>query len=210
LRCVLNLVNLLLGLLNLLNETPNVFSQVAYPLIAGVGLGMLFHAPYQVFTRALKPQELATGTSAFFLVRFTGATVGLVSFSFILAVFFTNARVKAVAGTIYYARASTHLPHDLRFQGSSSSINYSAIKSLPPDVKELVLHTISSSIGVSSFRFSKSMTRLTYVLVNMDRLCPVPGRGISGGWFELLALSYVTYDAFRYRWSSEKCQALMD
>lgn len=185
-RCVLNLVNLLLGLLNLLNETPNVFSQVAYPLIAGVGLGMLFHAPYQVFTRALKPQELATGTSAFFLVRFTGATVGLVSFSFILAVFFTNARVKAVAGTIYYARASTHLPHDLRFQGSSSSINYSAIKSLPPDVKESVLHTISSSIGVSSFRFSKSMTRLTYVLVNMDRLCPVPGRGISGGWFVLL------------------------
>lgn len=117
------------GLLNLLNETPNIFSQVLYPLIAGIGLGMLFHAPYQVFTRALKPEELATGTSAFFLVRFTGATVGL-----------------AVAGTIYYERASRHLPHDLRFQGSSSSINYNAIKSLPPDVKELVLRTISSSI----------------------------------------------------------------
>jgi len=40
---------------------------------------MLFHAPYQVFIRALKSEELATGTSAFFLVRFTGATVGLVS-----------------------------------------------------------------------------------------------------------------------------------
>jgi len=77
--CVLNLVNPILGLLNLLNETPNIFSEVVYPLVAGVGLGMLFHAPYQVFTRALKPQELATGTSAFFLVRFTGATVGLVS-----------------------------------------------------------------------------------------------------------------------------------
>jgi len=116
-------------LLNLLNETPNVFSQIFYPLIAGVGIGMLFHAPYQIFTRALKPQELATGTSAFFLVRFTGATVGL-----------------AIAGTIYYARASTHLPDDLRFQDSSSSINYSAIKYLSPDVKEVVLHTISSSI----------------------------------------------------------------
>ena len=77
--CVLNLFDPILGLLNLLNETPNIFSQVVYPLVAGIGLGMLFHAPYQVFTRALKPQELATGTSAFFLVRFTGATVGLVS-----------------------------------------------------------------------------------------------------------------------------------
>jgi hypothetical protein len=42
---------------------------------------MLFHAPYQVFTKALEPHELATGTSAFFLVRFTGATVGLVGHS---------------------------------------------------------------------------------------------------------------------------------
>jgi len=99
----------------------------------------------------------------------------------VLVVFFAEARVKAVAGAIYYARASRHLPYDLRFQGSSSSINYSAIKSLPPDVKELVLHTISSSIGVSSFRFSKSMTHLTYVLVDMDGLCSVPGRGIPGG-----------------------------
>ncbi len=54
-------------------------SQILFPLIAGVGLGMLFHAPYQVFTRALRRQEVASGTSAFFLVRFTGATVGLVS-----------------------------------------------------------------------------------------------------------------------------------
>ena len=89
--------------------------------------------------------------------------------------------MKAVAGAIYYERASSHLPYDLRFQGSSASINYSAIKSLPPDVKELVLHTISSSIGVGSFRSSKSMTLLTYTLVNMDGLCSVPGRGIPGG-----------------------------
>jgi hypothetical protein len=62
-----------------MNEHALIASQIAYPLIAGVGLGMLFHAPYQVFAKALKPSELATGTSAFFLVRFTGATVGLVS-----------------------------------------------------------------------------------------------------------------------------------
>lgn len=67
------------GLMNLLNERSSIATQTVYPLIAGLGLGMLFHAPYQVFTGALKPRELAAGTSAFFLVRFTGATIGLVS-----------------------------------------------------------------------------------------------------------------------------------
>lgn len=66
------------GLLNLLDENSKISSQIFFPLISGIGLGMLFHAPYQVFAKALKPHELATGTSAFFLVRFTGATVGLV------------------------------------------------------------------------------------------------------------------------------------
>jgi len=66
------------GVLNLLNENSPILSQVIYPLIAGIGLGMLFHAPYQVFCKTLNPQELAIGTSAFFLVRFTGATIGLV------------------------------------------------------------------------------------------------------------------------------------
>lgn len=67
------------GLLSALDEHSSVLTQIIYPLVAGIGLGMLFHAPYQIFANALKPHELATGTSAFFLVRFTGATVGLVS-----------------------------------------------------------------------------------------------------------------------------------
>jgi hypothetical protein len=67
-----------LGVMNLLNGDASTHSQVIYPLIAGIGLGMLFHAPYQVFSRTLNPKELAAGTSAFFLVRFTGATIGLV------------------------------------------------------------------------------------------------------------------------------------
>lgn len=66
------------GILNMLNENAPIHAQVIYPLVTGIGLGMLFHAPYQLFTQALKPKELATGTSAFFLVRFTGATIGLV------------------------------------------------------------------------------------------------------------------------------------
>lgn len=53
--------------------------KVLFPLIAGIGLGLLLHAPYQVFTRALQSKDMAVGTSAFFLLRFTGATIGLVS-----------------------------------------------------------------------------------------------------------------------------------
>ena len=67
------------GLMIMLNETSSRITETVFPLICGVGLGMLFHAPYQVFTKTLKPKELASGTSAFFLVRFSGATVGLVS-----------------------------------------------------------------------------------------------------------------------------------
>ncbi|KAF9535502.1 major facilitator superfamily domain-containing protein [Crepidotus variabilis] len=114
------------GLLHLLDEKAKVVLQIVFPLIAGIGIGMLFHAPYQVFTRSLKPQDLAAGTSAFFLVRFTGATIGL-----------------AVAGTIFYAKAQ--LP-DLTFHGSSPSIDFSRIRHLPPDREEEVLQVISTSI----------------------------------------------------------------
>ncbi|KAG1783639.1 major facilitator superfamily domain-containing protein [Suillus placidus] len=67
------------SLLIILKDTSSRFAQICFPLIAGIGIGFLFHAPYQVFVKALHPSELATGTSAFFLVRFTGATIGLVS-----------------------------------------------------------------------------------------------------------------------------------
>ena len=70
------------GLMVLLDEKTVEALRSIFPLIAGLGLGMLFHTPYQIFTRTLKPKEIASGTSAFFLVRFTGATVGLVSSSY--------------------------------------------------------------------------------------------------------------------------------
>ncbi|TFY65274.1 hypothetical protein EVG20_g5658 [Dentipellis fragilis] len=80
------------GLLQLLSDTTPKIPQSILPLVAGFGLGMLFHAPYQVFTNALEPHELATGTSAFFLVRFTGATVGL-----------------SIAGAVYQSQLSPKL-----------------------------------------------------------------------------------------------------
>ena len=137
----------LAGLLNLLNENADVAAQVVFPLITGIGIGMLFHAPYQVFARSLKPWELATGTSAFFLVRFTGATVGLVSLpesNFCRSLNF----MKAVAGTIFSDEMSKRLPAEFVVRGQALSIDYSAIKFFQPEVKAEVLHAVSSSIRV--------------------------------------------------------------
>lgn len=118
------------GLLSALNEHSSVLTQILYPLVAGIGLGMLFHAPYQIFANALKPHELATGTSAFFLVRFTGATVGL-----------------AVAGAVFYAQASANLPPGLLSSDSGPSIDYTGLASLEPsEFRSKVLHVVSSSI----------------------------------------------------------------
>ena len=62
-----------------LDERSGRPTKILFPLVAGTGLGLLLHAPYQVFTRALQSKDMAVGTSAFFLMRFTGATIGLVS-----------------------------------------------------------------------------------------------------------------------------------
>ncbi|KAL0950812.1 hypothetical protein HGRIS_007576 [Hohenbuehelia grisea] len=118
------------GLMNLLDERSTLYVHIIFPLIAGVGLGMLFHAPYQVFTRALDSKEIATGTSAFFLVRFTGATVGL-----------------AVAGAVFYARVSGSLPANVSLQTSGSDIDLNGIGSIEsPELKAAVLHSVSTAI----------------------------------------------------------------
>lgn len=64
-----------------LNERSGIVIQEIYPLIAGVGFGMLFHTPFQVVTNSLPKRDLAQATGAFFLVRFMGTTTGLVSVS---------------------------------------------------------------------------------------------------------------------------------
>lgn len=147
-----------LGLLITLNENALLIQQALYPLITGIGLGMLFHAPYQVFLRALRPHEVATGTSAFFLVRFTGATVGLVcqilaSKDPIKTRF--NADVhQAVAGAIFHARASSRLLSNPPQQFNTTSIDYSQLQFIEPiEARNQVLRIVSSSIQVSIFSF---------------------------------------------------------
>jgi hypothetical protein len=133
------------GLLTLLDEHASTVAQISLPLISGIGLGVLFHAPYQVFARAVEPGELATGTSAFFLVRFTGATVGLVRFVNHLRLAITLIAMKAVAGAIFTARASDRFPPQI----SHSSIDYSQLNSLEPlSLRWQALSIVSSSIQV--------------------------------------------------------------
>ncbi|KAJ7139776.1 MFS general substrate transporter [Mycena epipterygia] len=116
------------GLLNLLDERSSITAEL-FPFVSGIGLGMLFHAPYQVFTRTLKQRDLAAGTSAFFLVRFTGATVGL-----------------AIAGAVFDARAYSRIPPDLLMSGGSS-IDFTRLGSLQPlAFKQQVLHILATSI----------------------------------------------------------------
>ncbi|KAJ7129981.1 amino acid permease ScVBA-like protein [Mycena crocata] len=116
------------GLLNVLDERSTITAEL-FPLVAGIGLGMLFHAPYQVFTRTLKQRDLAAGTSAFFLVRFTGATVGL-----------------AVAGAVFDARAYSRIPPGLLI-GGGTSIDFTRLGGLqPPEFKLQVLHILATSI----------------------------------------------------------------
>lgn len=67
------------GLLILLDESSNMVAREMYPLIAGVGLGMLFHAPFAALTSGMSTHDRSRATSAFFLIRFIGATSGLVS-----------------------------------------------------------------------------------------------------------------------------------
>ncbi|KIP11457.1 hypothetical protein PHLGIDRAFT_27930 [Phlebiopsis gigantea 11061_1 CR5-6] len=114
------------GLMIMLDEFSSRLTESIIPLVCGVGLGMLFHAPYQVFTKTLKPKELASGTSAFFLVRFTGATAGL-----------------SVAGAIFQNRLSQTLPP--AFDPSTIVLNdLRAI--MPPSLQIQALHAVSASI----------------------------------------------------------------
>lgn len=69
------------GFLISMDEYSSAAMQELPPFIAGLGIGMLFHAPFQALARLLEPSDLASATSAFFLIRFTGATSGLVRHS---------------------------------------------------------------------------------------------------------------------------------
>ncbi|THV06080.1 amino acid permease ScVBA-like protein [Dendrothele bispora CBS 962.96] len=114
------------GLLILLDENSSTVLQTVFPLICGIGLGTLFHAPYQIFVKAFDSSEIATVTGAFFLVRFTAATVGI-----------------TIAGAIFDARTS-RLPPEVYSLFPDSSIDYGKLHSIfPINLRDEVLHLVS-------------------------------------------------------------------
>ncbi|TRM60147.1 major facilitator superfamily domain-containing protein [Schizophyllum amplum] len=125
----LGLATIGFGLMILLDESSSSMTQNFFPLIAGCGIGMNFHTPHQVFAAALGPEHLATATSAFFLVRFTGATIGL-----------------AVASAIFYGRLTDLLPPDVPVLRWDSSIDFSSLDGLAPDALREVSHDVAVAI----------------------------------------------------------------
>ncbi|EPS99097.1 hypothetical protein FOMPIDRAFT_125760 [Fomitopsis schrenkii] len=113
------------GLMISLSERTGMVTRAMYVLIAGIGIGFLFHAPYQVFIRALRRKDTASGTSAFFLVRFTGATVGL-----------------TLAGAVFDSRLGQTLP-----PGFQASTVLQLVRSLQlANLHSRTVHALSLSI----------------------------------------------------------------
>ncbi|CDO70257.1 hypothetical protein BN946_scf184942.g57 [Trametes cinnabarina] len=197
------------GLMMLMSEHSSRAQQTLFPLIAGAGLGMLFHAPYQVFTRALRRQEVASGTSAFFLVRFTGATVGLVCASSSRRSALLNERVfarggQAVAGAVFLGRLSKSLPPDVDGAVVLESLGALRTRSDWPDI----VHGMASAIKVGTVPYlalcaqqrvngapgrpgipllpsrNGTTSRLTISRLrstgHLDRMLPMPWRGSAG------------------------------
>ncbi|KAH9982941.1 major facilitator superfamily domain-containing protein [Lactifluus volemus] len=117
------------ALLCLLGENTQVIMQSFLPLCGGFGIGMLFHTPYQALTSALSPKELAAGTGAFFLVRFTGATVGLVRLCHkrVSPFELTCFCAQSIAGAIYQSGISRHVLHGAPLASSSASMSLNQI-----------------------------------------------------------------------------------
>ncbi|KAF9498060.1 amino acid permease ScVBA-like protein [Pleurotus eryngii] len=150
------------GLMTLLDEHPKLSAYVTFPLLAGIGLGMLFHAPYQVFTRALKPSELASATSAFFLVRFTGATVGL-----------------AVAGAVFQDRTTSRFPAEISLQGLGSTMDFSSLNSIQPmELRNQVLSIVASSIQTIWTVCTPSLGTAALISLLLPKLPIDPGENV--------------------------------
>ncbi|GJJ09461.1 hypothetical protein Clacol_003684 [Clathrus columnatus] len=114
------------------NKSPLILKEV-YPLVAGIGIGMLFHAPFAAITNGMASQDRASTTSAFFLVRFIGATSGL-----------------SMAGAIFEGRLSKTLPENSPLRGTSFSNDLRKLVHIKPlTLRMEILHDVSSALSLS-------------------------------------------------------------
>ncbi|KIM29106.1 hypothetical protein M408DRAFT_329114 [Serendipita vermifera MAFF 305830] len=120
------------GLMITLNERSGIAEQELYPLIAGVGIGVLFHTPFQVVTNALPRSDLAQATGAFFLMRFIGTTTGL-----------------SVAGAVFSSSWIAYKPEAyVTVTSNPLSIDLRSLVNLTPiELRESVLSAVSASVS---------------------------------------------------------------
>ncbi|KAF8489589.1 major facilitator superfamily domain-containing protein [Gautieria morchelliformis] len=119
------------GLLTLLDVTSSIAEREIYPMIAGVGIGMLFHAPFAALTNGMSSQDRSRTTSAFFLVRFIGATSGL-----------------SVAGAIFQSRLEQAMPSNAPPGISGASLDLGQLAQIEPmSLRTSVLGAVSAAIS---------------------------------------------------------------
>ncbi|KAL7411710.1 major facilitator superfamily domain-containing protein [Mrakia frigida] len=84
------------GLMLLLDPNSGLANQEGLPILAGLGLGMLFQPPLIVLQSALPMKDMASTTSAYQLCRSLGSTIGV-----------------SIGGTILFSHLRKELPTDL-------------------------------------------------------------------------------------------------
>jgi len=125
----LGLSTLGFGLMISMNEHSKQLVQELFPLIAGLGMGLLFRSPFVAVEAAMYDQDRAGSTGNFFLVRFIGSCTGL-----------------SVAGAIFESQVSRHLPTN--FSLDISTVDWRTLVHIqPPELRSQVLMAVSRSIS---------------------------------------------------------------
>ncbi|KAH7104341.1 MFS general substrate transporter [Auriculariales sp. MPI-PUGE-AT-0066] len=118
------------GLLIRLDVESNATERIVYPLIAGLGIGMTFHSPFQLLSSTIEDYQLASATGAFFLVRFIATTVGV-----------------STAGVIFTSQLAHRLPVGFDVDAVVSDLR--GLISIPdPALRRLVLEATCQALSV--------------------------------------------------------------
>ncbi|KAG8964259.1 hypothetical protein FRC03_002026 [Tulasnella sp. 419] len=118
------------GLMIMMDHHSGLPIQIIFPLIAGLGMGLLFRSPFTALETSA-PKEVRAGlTATFFLVRFIGTCTGL-----------------AVAGAMFDSRVRAVLPSE--FNLDFSKIDWRSLVHISsPELREQVLAGVSNAISL--------------------------------------------------------------
>ncbi|GAA5957862.1 hypothetical protein JCM21900_001290 [Sporobolomyces salmonicolor] len=123
------------ALLATLDERSNQAQQVLYLLVAALGIGPLFQAPYIAMQSAMPVKEMATSTATVALIRQIGGTTGI-----------------AICGAIYASRLQSGLAGIEGYApagGATAAVgNTSGLtKIMPESVRKEVLHAYTRALS---------------------------------------------------------------